>query len=140
MLQDDLGATMPFLRAQAESRMLSRANIRRRTGRTTQDETTGLEVPVWQTVYADIPCRISGMAANTSPYRTVNIAGATMELAARVAHFPHDTTDLRDGDLIDVTAGETAPSVWQIIEADAADQQTARRVPVIATERPEEWS
>lgn len=140
MLQDDLGAAMPFLRAQAESRMLSRATIRRKTGRAEPDESTGLQVTVWETIHADIPCRIAGMAANSSPYRTVNIAGASMEVAARVAHFPHDTTGLRDGDLIDVTAGETAPSVWHIIEADAADQQTALRVPVIAAERPEEWS
>lgn len=119
--------------------MLSRANIRRKTGNWTTDA-RGLEVPEWATVYADLPCRISGAAANTSPYRTVNIGGATMEVAARVAHFPHDTLDLADGDLIEVTAGETAPSVWQIIEADAADQQTARRVPVVAAERPEEWS
>lgn len=118
--------------------MLSRANIRRKTGEMTTDD-RGLEVPEWVTVYANLPCRISGMAANTSPYRTVNIGGATMEVAARVAHFPHDTTDLADGDLIEVTTGETAPSVWQIIEADAADQQTARRVPIVAAERPEGW-
>jgi hypothetical protein len=56
----------------------------------------------------------------------------------RVAHLPHSTV-LRDGDLIEITAGELAGSVWHVVEADAADQQTARRVPVIAAEHPEEW-
>jgi hypothetical protein len=122
----------------AESRMLSAATVHRKTGATTTD-TRGLEVPGWDEVYEDRPCRIAGMARSQSPSRTVNIGGAEVQVATRTAHFPHDT-DLRDGDLIEITAGELIGSVWRVVEADAADQQTARRVPVIATDRPEEWS
>ena len=78
------------------------------------------------------------MARSQSPSRTVNIGGAEAQVATRTAHFPHDTV-LRDGDLIEITAGELVGSVWRVIESDAADQQTARRVPVIAVEHPEEW-
>jgi len=132
-------------RAMAESRMGatnggSDATIHRKTGETTTDA-KGLEVPEWHTVYTDRPCRISGTAANSAPYRTLTIAdGVQVEVAARVASFSIDTTDLSDGDLIEITAGELSGTVWQLIEADWQNQSTARRVPVIAVERPEEWS
>ena len=121
-------------RRAAESRMLSRATVYRKTGAMTTDA-DGFEVPEWVVIYTDLPCRI----ASSTTSRTVTIAdGVEVQVAQRVLHFPHDTTDLRDGDLVDVT-GE-ASGVYRIVEADAADQQTARRVPVVATERPEEWS
>jgi hypothetical protein len=75
------------------------------------------------------------MARSQSPSRTIDLGGVQVQVATRTAHFAHDT-DLRDGDLIEITAGELVGSVWRIVESDAADQQTARRVPVIATERP----
>lgn len=138
-LQDSIASELPFLRSQAESRMLSRASICRKTGNMTTDD-RGLEVPEWATVHADLPVRVAGTAANSAPYRTLNIGGAELTIAARVLHFPAATTDLRDGDLAEITAGDTAGSVWQLIEADFQDQATARRVPAVATERPEEWS
>lgn len=116
--------------------MLSRAIIRRKTGNMTTDA-RGLEVPEWATVYPDLPCRIAGMARSQSPSRTLDIGGVQVQVAVRTAHLPHDTTDLRDGDLLEVS-GESA-GVYQIVEADPADQQTARRVPVVAATRPEEW-
>jgi hypothetical protein len=115
----------------------SKVTIRRKTGNMTTDS-RGLQVPEWATVYTDIPCRIAGMARSQSPSRTLDIGGVQVQVSVRTAHLPHDTTDLRDGDLLDVT-GESA-GVYQIVESDPADQQTARRVPVIAAQRPEEWS
>jgi hypothetical protein len=117
--------------------MLSRATVRRKTGATTTDA-DGFEVPAWSSPYTSIPCRIAGMARSQSPSRSLNVGGAEVQVAVRVAHLPHSTV-LRDGDLIEITAGELAGSVWHVVEADAADQQTARRVPVIAAEHPEEW-
>jgi hypothetical protein len=122
----------------AEARMLSTATVRRKTGGTTTDA-DGFEVPAWAIAYAGRPCRIAGMARSQSPSRTIDLGGVQVQVATRTAHFAHDTTDLRDGDLIEITAGELVGSVWRIVESDAADQQTARRVPVIATERPKEW-
>jgi hypothetical protein len=117
--------------------MLSTATVRRKTGATTTD-VDGFEVPRWQVAYVSRPCRIAVMARSQSPSKTIDVGGAKVQVATRVAHFPHDT-DLRDGDLIEVTAGELAGSVWLVIEGDAADQQTARRVPVEAVARPTEW-
>lgn len=134
-----LDAAIEAGRAVAESRMTSRATVRRRTGASTQDEETGLTAPVWEAVYTDLPCRIAGSSGGSSPSRTTNVAGGVqVQTATRTVHLPWDTI-LRDGDMIEVTVGEVAGTVWQVVEADAADQQTARRVPVIATERPGEW-
>jgi hypothetical protein len=53
--------------------------------------------------------------------------------------MPWDTTDLADGDYLDVISGEWAESVFRVVEAVKGDQRTARRVPVAEVSRPEEW-
>lgn len=135
----DIAAALPELRAQAESRMLSTVAVMRKTGETTQDEATGLEVPEWATVIAASPFRLGGSNAGSATYRTLDVGGARVEVAVRIGHFPAETSGLADGDLIDVSAGENAGLVLQIVEADWQDQATARRVPAVATQRPSEW-
>lgn len=137
MFAEDIARALTELRIKAEARMTSRATIRRKTGATVTDA-RGLEVPEWVDV-ATVACRIAGMTRGQSPSKTLDIGGAQVQVATRVAHFPVGT-DIHDGDLIDVLAGDVAGAVYRVIEAGAADQQTARRVPVIATERPKEWS
>lgn len=128
------------LRDLAEQRMneSSRATIRRATGQTAQDESTGLEVPVWEITHADLPMRLGG-SRNAATTRTEDVAGVEVQTALRVAHFPASTANLADGDLIEITAGENAGDVLRIIEAAWQDQATARRVPVESVHRPEEW-
>lgn len=118
--------------------MLSRATVRRPTSKTVQDETSGLEVPAWAVVLTGSPFRLRGTRGGTSS-RTLTVGGVEVTLAVREGHFPVGT-DLRDGDLIEVTAGENAGTVWRVVEGDSADQQTAYRVPIVATDRPEEWA
>lgn len=120
-------------RRTALARMTSTATVRRMTGRTVQDESTGLEVPVWADVYTG-PVRFVGGST-----RTVTIGGVEFQEATGRVDFPHDTTDLADGDLVDITAGEWAGTVLRIVEAVKGDQRTARRVPVVEVPRPEEW-
>jgi hypothetical protein len=105
-----------------------------------QDEDTGLEGSAWAAVYVDLPLRLAGTYRGDSPSRTLDIGGVEVEVAVRTAHLPHDADDLLDGDLIEVTAGENAGLVLRIVEAAWQDQATARRVPVVAVDRPEEWS
>lgn len=136
-LQSAIEAELPFLRAEAEARMTSTATVRRLSERVEQDEETGLEVPVWDDIYTG-PFRLGG-SSGAAGTRTVTIGGVEVQVATRVAHFPASTTDLTDGDLIDLTAGENAGLVLRIVEADWQDQATARRVPVVAVDRPEEW-
>lgn len=116
----------------------STAHVWRKSGRVVQDEETGSESPEWVIEIPDVPCRI-GSDKGAAPSRTVSTPGGDIVLGVRTAHFPASTEGLRDGDLIEIVDGVLVGTVWQIVEADAADQQTARRVPVVATERPEEW-
>lgn len=118
----------------------STVRVHRSTGRLVQDDTTGLEVPEWAIVLDDLPARIGGTSRGPSPTRNVPQPGGDVQTAVRVAHLPATTTDLADGDLIEVLYGEHAGRLWRIVEADPADQQTALRVPVVAANRPEEWS
>lgn len=136
-VQAGIDAELPFLRSEAEARMTDRVAVMRKTGATTTVD--GLEVPEWATVYAASPFRLGGSNAGSSGTRTVTIGTTEMQLAVRVGHFPAATDLLADGDLIEVTAGENAGLVLQIVEADWQDQATARRVPVVSVQRPEEW-
>lgn len=119
--------------------MTSTADVRRRTGVMAQDPDTGREYPVWTVVHAAIPLRVGTTAPSTQTVQT-SIPGGTVNRALLTAHFPASTTDLRDGDLIEVTAGETAGLVLEILESDPSDQKTARRVSVRSVQRPERWS
>lgn len=137
MLGHDVAWALPELRRQAESRMTSRATVHRKGAATPQDEETGLEGSGWSAMVTDSPFRLKG-SRGASGTRTVTVGGVEVTLAVREGHFPAGT-DLRDGDLIEVTAGENAGTVWRVVEGDWADQQTARRVPIVATDRPAEW-
>jgi hypothetical protein len=122
----------------AEARMTSRATISRKTGQMVKDD-NGYESPEWLIVATDIPMRLSGMAANSSPYKTGTPGGGVMNYAARVLHFPISQSDLANDDLIEITAGENVGTVWRVIEATWQDQATARRVPAEQVKRPTEW-
>jgi hypothetical protein len=121
-------------RAAAEARMTSRCTIRRKAGETPEGET------VWADVHTALPFRLAGIIRGAAQSRRIETAGVDFEIAMRTAHFPVSTDDLRDNDLIEVTSGDNAGMVLRIVEADFQDQSTARRVPVVATSRPEEWS
>jgi hypothetical protein len=137
-LQAAIDSELSFLRAEAESRMTSTVAVMRKTGGTTTDA-NGYEVPEWATVYAASPFRLGGANAGSAGTRTVTVGSTEMQLAVRTGHFPATAVLLADGDLIEITSGENAGLVLQIIEADWQDQATARRVPVVSTKRPEEW-
>lgn len=139
-LQADINAQLPFLRAQALSRMESVVTVYRDTGNVAQDEETGSELPAWDDIYTDAPFRLGGADRGSAGVRTVDTPGGEVTLAVRTGHFPHTFADLRDGDLIDVTAGECAGLVLRIVEATWQDQATARRVQVVEIDRPEGWA
>lgn len=114
--------------------MLSRCTIRRKTGEDTEGEN------VWADVYTALPMRLAGTIRGQSQSRRTQTAGVEYETAMRTANFPATTSNLQDGDLVDITSGENAGVVLRIVEADWQDQATARRLPVVETLRPEEWS
>ena len=133
-LQPAIAAALPMLRAEAEARMESAGTAYRRTGYTL--DANRLQVPDWEVVYTG-KCRIS---AGRGPTSSTPETTADLDIArsSMVGHFPH-ATELHDGDLIDVTAGESAGLVFRVVEADQGDQRTACRVRIIQVERPAEW-
>lgn len=137
MIQDGINAALPRLRAQAERRMTSRVTVGRRTGGTT-DNDDDMQVEAWAAVHTDLPFRLSAGSAGAG-YRTVRVGDAEVQIAVRVGHMPASTSNLQDGDLIRVTAGENVGLVLQIAEATGHDQATARRVPVFEVQLPEGW-
>lgn len=132
----DLTRARRELQVYAEQRMTSRVTIRRESGRT-QDE-YGQDVNAWSVVATDVPFRLdNGRDANTS--RVVRVGEQEFETATSTGHLPA-LTPLRDGDWLEVTAGESAGAVVRVVEAKSADQKTALRVPVYEVNRPEGWS
>ncbi len=119
--------------------MLARCAIMRKTGLSEQNETNGREVPVWATVYADHPVRVSGAPSGAATHRRIKYGGVEQEIAVRTIHLPHDTTGLADGDLVVINTGENTGRVYRLIETEWQDQATARRLPAHSVQRPEEW-
>lgn len=131
-------------RRAAEARMTSRATIRRpRVNEAGSPVYTtneaGYDVPAWDTVYSDLPCRIDS-AGSDGGSRGVTVGGVTYENATGVAHFPAPSPLLADGDLIHVTSGEWPDEVYRIVAAVKYDQKTARKLPIAEADRPEEWA
>lgn len=137
-LYDAIAAELPRLRAEALARMTSTATVHRKTDNVPQDEDSGLEGTGWEAVATDSPFRLKGNRG-ASASQTMTIGGVEVTLALREGHFPVDVV-LADGDFVEVTSGENAGTVWRVVDGDWADQQTARRVPLVAADRPEEWA
>lgn len=138
-LQAAIEAQLPLLRAEAEARMTSRVTIRRKTDQVTQDEDTGEEIPVWDEVHVDVPFRLAGAYHGDAVTRRVTIGEEEYQQAVRTGNLPVGTSDLADSDLLEITAGENTGRILMVLEATWQDQATARRVPVIEVDRPEEW-
>lgn len=142
MLGQDLLGPLAELRAHAESRMgvaagASECTVRRDVGLGEQ-QPDGSQPREWEVIHSQLPCRLStGTGSNSS--RTVTAAGGDVEVPVRTCSVPWNTQNLRDGDLIEITAGESAGQVLRIVESAAADHKTALRLPVIGAQRPEEW-
>lgn len=125
-------------RARANSRMTSTATIKRQSGTTT--DANGYEVPEWVVVDPDCPGRLAGSPRGGSGSRTVNVGGVEVTLALREWHMPVSRSAPADGDLIEILTGENAGAVLRVVEGSGQDQATARRIPVVETQRPTEWS
>lgn len=135
------GPYVDGLREYAEWRMdeSSTCAVLRPTGGTTTGA-AGYEVPEWATVHAALPCRLGGADRGGSGTRTTTIGGVEVQLASRVLSVPADTAGLLDGDLVEMTSGENAGLVLRVLEVAGQDQATAKRLPVVETQRPEEWA
>lgn len=123
-------------RRAAEARMTSRCAVRRGGAMVVTD---GIEAPGWADILTDLPCRLGGSERGGSGTRTTTVGQSEVQLAVRVLHVPAGTTGVSDGDLVEITSGENAGLVIEVVEAAWQDQATALRLPVVEAQRPEEW-
>jgi len=118
--------------------MTSTCTIRRRSG-ARDTASNGMVTDEWTVAYTGLPIRVSGNYRSASPTTGHAQQGTDVNLAHRVANLPVSTTDLADGDLIEITAGDNVGLILRITEASWQDQATARRVPVEEATRPRGW-
>lgn len=137
MLGDDLADALDDLRAQALSRMESRVTIAAPTGRRV-DAPHGGRVAEHTVVARGVPARLAATRGATGT-RRVPVGDVEVQLATRTLHLPHDVAEIPDGSVAHVDSGERAGTWWLVAEGDRADQQTATRLPVVATTKPEGW-
>lgn len=132
-LQSAIEAELPFLRAEAEARMLDTCEIRYQTGATTQDPNTGSEVPVYATRFTT-SCRVkvgAGLAARDS-----EAGGRTVVTVQRELHIPVDSPAVHPLDIAVITAVAAtsdptlAGATLKLDGPAPGSQTTARRLQV----------
>lgn len=120
--------------------MESRVIVRRRTGKTTQNEDTGRVYATWEIVHPDLECRKRTATSGAGSTRRQAIpGGGETQVAQDEVDFPYATENLLDGDFYEFVDGENAGVVVAALEVSRADQKTVRRVAVKEVPRPEEW-
>jgi hypothetical protein len=128
---------LAYFRALAESRMNSVTDVRRKGPNTTGGD--GLKVPSWPSVVTDAPFRLAGNRG-PSQYRTVTIGSTDVQLAIRVGHWPIALMGtFRDGDVVEITAGDNAGRFLTIVESLGKDQANDLQLPVVEREKPDGW-
>lgn len=138
-LQSAIEAELPFLRAEAEARMVARVTVYRKSGRQVQDESTGEESPEWLPIHLDLPARFPP-DRDGGKSRQVSVGGVDVVVGLREFHVPYFTDDLAEGDFVEVISGRSSGSVWRIVEASPpGDQATAYRLDIVQESRPDEW-
>lgn len=126
-------------RAAAEARMTSRCTIRRKTDQTTVVD--GFEVPVWEDVYVDLPCRIDWQDAGAGGYLAANVGGEVeVTRSRRVLKVPHHARDARDHDATEVTGGDCDGLFFTLPKVAFADQKKQQELPAVEIPRPDGWS
>lgn len=96
----------------------------------------GLEVPGYVAELVDVPCWVDATGAGSGT-RTVTIGQTEMQVASRVLKVPHDTTGLRDGDVVAVSGGACDGRFFRVVEATVADQKKQQEIPVVEIQQPE---
>lgn len=122
-------------RRDAEGRMTSRATVWRED----PDDPVvvdGLASPRWVREQTDLPGRLAA-SSGAGQSRTATVGQTDVQLAVRAWHSPATTTGIRDGDVLEITAGENVGLFLRVVESTAADQATALRLPVVEVQKPE---
>ena len=128
-LGDDVVATLPLLRAQAESLMRDTCTITR-PGVPQLDENTGLLTAPEALVYEG-KCKVQSKDSSTA---SLDAGGAVFRVVSRQVHIPVGVADVRNDDVVTVTASLLNPfgvGRKYRVEGFTPDSfDTAARIPV----------
>lgn len=126
-------AELPFLRAEAEARMLDRCEIRYKTGSGTQDPVTGEKSPQYAVRFAT-KCRVK--VSDGLSVREADVGGRTAVSVTRQLHIPVGSPAVQPGDIAVVTSvhassDRTLLGATLVLAGPApGSQTTARRLQV----------
>ncbi len=139
MIGEILAGVVPFLREQADSAMLDTCTIDR-PGATVTDPATGDVTntptriyPTFGQVIAGDPgkCKVQSKDAATS---SPEAGGHTFTVVSRQVHIPANTADVKDGDVVTITASRlnsfTVGKQYRVEGFTPDSFDTAARMPV----------
>lgn len=128
-LLSDILATLPILRAEAESLMLDACTITR-PGAPVTDPGTGNVTNTATTVYTG-KCKVQSKDSATS---NPEAGGATFTVVSRQVHIPANSADVQDGDVVTITASLlnafTVGKQYRVDGFEPDSMDTAFRMPV----------
>lgn len=118
--------------------MLDTFACRYRGSGTTQDETTGRELPAWPTRFSTSG-RLTARSG-TPGTRTAEVAGVDVAQAALELHIPIAADSPLSGDVFEcLTAADDVDLVgraYRVVGPSGASQKTARRLDVVEVSPP----
>lgn len=128
-LADDVVGILPELRAQAESLMLDECTITR-PGEPVTDPDTGVVSNGSTPVYSG-KCKVQSKDSATS---SPEAGGHSFTVVSRQVHIPAESADVRDDDVITITAARTPQLIGKVYRVDGFtpdSYDTAFRLPVV---------
>ena len=108
MLGYDVAATLPELRAQAESLMVDACIIDRLTGQSAPDPTTGVVAPTYGAAFYTGRCRLQDAVTASD---SANAGEHEFTVLGRILQLPVDATAYRVGDRVRITASALDPAL-----------------------------
>ena len=132
-------AELDELRAEELSMMRDRCTLRRPTGRTAQDEDTGLQEPTYEDLATDHPCQVRvGLGPAGTTVRVVDIGGVQHAVIEAGVKLPIGGPDLQRLDEIVLTnlGPRTDPALTNAVFTvvggwSGSTWATARRIDVV---------
>ena len=126
---EDVIGVLPFLRTQAESLMIDECTITR-PGEPATDPDTGNVTDSTTPVYSG-KCKVQ---SKDSSVATPDVAGASFVVVSRQVHIPAGAADVKNGDVITVTASLLNPlgvgKRYRVEGFTPDSYETAARIPV----------
>lgn len=123
MLVDDILATLPQLRTEAEGRMVDACTITRASGDPTFDENTGTYTPASTSSIYTGPCEVK--ITDSLTVQVEEAGGGVAPVARLTVKVPASVENVRIGDLVTITSSLLDPElVGRVFTVNALHYKT----------------